>query len=119
MPEVALSYLAARGGELLSGTRLTFSYGRGFKEPRLEETFAGPPTSNPNPGLRPERSRSFQAGVQQNLFASKMVFTANYFNNLFHDQIAYPFDPSTFIGQYVNINESLAHGAEVQIPKPH
>jgi outer membrane receptor protein involved in Fe transport len=44
-----------------------------------------------------------------------MVFTANYFNNLFHDQIAFPFDPTTFIGQYLNINESLAHGAEVQL----
>jgi vitamin B12 transporter len=114
VPEVALSYLVARGTGLLSGTRLTFSYGKGFKEPRLEETFAGPPSSTPNPSLRPERSRSFQAGIQQKLFASKMVFTANYFNNLFHDQIAYPFDPTTFIGQYVNINESLAHGAEVQ-----
>jgi outer membrane cobalamin receptor len=115
VPQVAASYLAARGGELLSGTRLTFSYGKGFKEPRLEETFAGPPSAIANPGLRPERSRSFQTGVQQKLFASRMVFTANYFNNLFHDQIAFPFDPTTFIGQYLNINESLAHGAEVQL----
>ncbi len=115
VPEVAVSYLAIPGGELLSGTRFSFSCGKGFKEPRLEETFAGPPTSTPNPALRPERSRSLQAGIQQNLFSRKMVFTADYFNNVFHDQIAYPFDPTTFIGQYVNINESLAHGAEVQI----
>ena len=115
VPQAAISYLVARGGETLSGTRLNFSYGKGFKEPRLEETFAGPPDSTPNPGLKPERSRSFQTGIQQSLRASKVVFTANYFNNLFHDQIAYPFDPTTFIGQYVNINESLAHGAEVQI----
>lgn len=115
VPEVSASYLAVRGGEALSGTRLTFSYGKGFKEPRLEETFAGPPSSNPNPGLKPERSRSYQAGIQQNLFSHRMVFTADYFNNLFHDQIAYPFNPSTFIGQYVNINESLAHGAELQL----
>ena len=115
VPEVAASYLAAHGGELLSGTRLTFSYGKGFKEPRLEETFAGPPTSIPNPGLKPERSRSLQAGIQQSLFSRRTVFTADYFNNLFHDQIAYPFDPTTFLGRYVNINESLAHGAEVQI----
>jgi outer membrane cobalamin receptor len=115
IPAIALSFLAASGGELLSGTRLTFSYGKGFKEPRLEETFAGPPTANPNPGLKPERSRSFQTGVQQDFFTRRLAFTANYFNNLFHDQIAFPFDPTTFIGQYVNINESLAHGAEVQI----
>ncbi len=115
VPEVAVSYLAVRGREFLSGTRLTFSYGKGFKEPRLEETFAGPPTSIPNPSLRPERSRSYQTGIQQTLLAGKAVFTANYFNNQFRDQIAYPFDPTTFIGQYVNINKSLAHGAEVQL----
>ena len=115
VPQAAISYLVARGGDTLSGTRLNFSYGKGFKEPRLEETFAGPPSSTPNASLKPERSRSFQAGVQQKLFADKAVFTADYFNNLFHDQIAYPFDPNTFIGEYLNINESLAHGAEVQL----
>jgi len=115
VPQVAVSYVAVKGGELLSGTRFNFSFGKGYKEPRLEETFANLPTSNPNPGLRPEKSTSYQAGIQQTLSRGKAVFTANYFNNKFHDQIAYPFDPTTFIGQYVNINESMAHGAEVQI----
>ena len=114
VPQVGATYLLARGGQMLSGTRLVFSYAKGFKEPRLEETFAGRPSSMPNPGLRPERSRSFEAGIQQQLFSGKASVQANYFNNLFRDQIAYPFDPATFIGQYVNINKSLAHGAELQ-----
>lgn len=114
VPQVGGTYLLARGGQVLSGTRLVFSYARGFKEPRLEETFAGPPSSTPNPGLRPERSRSFDAGLQQQLFSGKASVQANYFNNIFRDQIAYPFDPATFIGQYVNINKSLAHGVEFQ-----
>lgn len=114
VPQVGGTYLLARGGRVLSGTRLVFSYAKGFKEPRLEETFAGRPSSTPNPGLRPERSRSFAAGVQQQLFNGKGSVQANYFNNLFRDQIAYPFDPATFIGRYVNINKSLAHGAEFQ-----
>ena len=115
VPQASASYLVWRGGQLLSGTRLNFAYGKGFKEPRLEESFAGPPNSTRNPGLRPEKSRSFQAGLSQRLFGDKAVFSANYFNNLFRDQIAYPFDPVTFIGQYENINKSLAHGAEVQL----
>ena len=115
VPQVNASYLAVRGGQVLSGTRLIFSYGTGFKEPRLEETYAGPPTSVRNPALKPERVRSFQAGLHQRLFVDRVAFTATYFNSLFHDQIAYPFDPSTFIGQYQNINKSLAHGAEVQL----
>ena len=68
---------------------MRFSYATGFKEPRLEETFAGPPYSIPNPGLKPERVRAFEAGIQQDFLHGKYVFNATYFNNLFHDQINY------------------------------
>ena len=116
VPRVALSYQALRGNETFSGTRLRFSYATGFKEPRLEETFAGPPFSNPNPALKPERVRAFEAGIQQNFFNSRYVLNATYFNNLFHDQINYVIvDPNNFIGQYVNVNQALAHGAEVEL----
>ena len=67
VPRVALTLLALRGGEVFSGTRLRFSYATGFKEPRLEETFAGPPFSIPNTTLKPERNRAFEAGLLQNL----------------------------------------------------
>src|SRR4029077_15272433 len=67
VPRVALMWQALRGGETFSGTRFRFSYATGFKEPRLEETYAGPPFTNPNPTLKPERSRSLEAGLQQDL----------------------------------------------------
>ena len=113
LPRIALTFLALRGGHLLSGTRLRFSYATGFKEPRLEETFAGPPFSNPNPSLKPERTRAFEAGFLQSLFAGRYSLTATYFNNLFHDRIDYLTDPTTFIGQYNNFDKSFAQGAEV------
>ena len=113
VPRVALAWQALRGGQHFSGTRLRFAYATGFKEPRLEETFAGPPFTQPNPALKPERSRSFEAGLQQNFVQGKYVFTTTYFNNLFHDQINYvTVDPVNFIGQYVNVNRALAHGVE-------
>jgi outer membrane cobalamin receptor len=116
VPRVALTLLARRGGEILSATRLRFSYATGFKEPRLEETFAGPPYSVPNPGLRPERVRAFEAGVQQNFQREKYVFNATYFNNLFHDQINYEtVNPATFVGEYFNVNQAFAQGAEVEL----
>ena len=116
VPRVAVTLLALRGGEVVSGTRLRFSYATGFKEPRLEETFAGPPFSFKNPGLKPERVRAFEAGVQQDLFRGKYVLSATYFNNLFHDQINYQeIDLVNFIGQYGNINRSFAQGAEVEL----
>jgi vitamin B12 transporter len=114
VPRVALTFLAFRGGNVLSGTRLHFSYAEGFKEPRLEETFAGPPYSVPNPGLKPERTRAFEAGFQQGLFQNRYSLAATYFNNLFFDRIDYATNPVTFIGQYVNVDKSFAQGAEVE-----
>ena len=119
VPRIALMWQALRGGNFLSGTRLRFSYATGFKEPRLEETFNGIPQNPfnlPNTALKPERSRSFEAGVQQSLFHDRAVLNATYFNNLFHDQINYvEVDPKNFVGQYVNVNKSLAHGAEFNL----
>jgi outer membrane receptor protein involved in Fe transport len=116
VPRVALTLLARRGGETLSATRLRFSYATGYKEPRLEETFAGPPYSIPNPGLKPERVRAFEAGIQQDFVRGKYVFNATYFNNLFHDQINYEtVNPATFVGEYFNVNQSFAQGAEAEL----
>ena len=119
VPRVALTWQALHGGDILSGTRLRFSYATAFKEPRLEETFNGIPP-NPfniaNPGLKPEHTRAFEAGIQQDLWHGKYVFTATYFNNLFHDQINYvTVDFVNFVGEYSNVNKALAHGAEVGI----
>ena len=36
------------------------------------------------------------------------------FRNLFHDRIDYATNPMTFVGQYVNVDESIAHGAELE-----
>ena len=116
VPRVALTYLALRGGQTFSGTRLRFSYSTGFKEPGLEQTFAGPPFFVANPGLKPERNRAFEGGIQQNFFAGRYSLAATYFNNHFTDQIEYgTADPVTFQGQYFNVNQAIAHGAEVEL----
>jgi vitamin B12 transporter len=118
IPRIALTLLAIRGHETFSGTRLHFSYSTGFKEPRLEESFNGIP-ENPyniaNPGLKPERVRAFEAGFQQGFFSNKYELIATYFNNLFRDQINYVVtnNPPNYPGEYVNVNEAFAHGAEV------
>jgi len=116
VPRVALTLLARRGGEVLSNTRLRFSYSTGFKDPRLEETFAGLPFSFPNPGLKPERVRAFEAGFVQDFFNGRYVLNATYFNNLFHDQINYEtVNPTNFQGEYFNVNQAFAQGAEVEL----
>jgi vitamin B12 transporter len=115
VPRVALTLLALRGGEFFSGTRLRFSYATGFMEPALYQTFAGAPYYVPNPGLLPERTRAFEAGFQQKLFAGRWSLDATYFNNLFHDQIEYGTNQAGTLGQFFNVQQSLAHGAEVQL----
>jgi vitamin B12 transporter len=116
VPRVALTLLALRGGHVLSGTRLRFSYATGIKEPTFAESFGnggGFPTL-PNPSLRPEETRAFEAGFEQRL-TNNYAFSAIYFNNFFRDRVDFNLDQSCFCqGQYININEALAHGAELK-----
>jgi vitamin B12 transporter len=122
VPRVALTLLALRGGEFFSGTRLRFSYATAYMEPDFTETFAGLPYYVPNPGLLPERTRAFEAGIQQNLVKGRWVVNATYFNNLFHDQIEYGTNttgydgyPPYTLGQFFNVQESFAQGAEFEV----
>jgi outer membrane cobalamin receptor len=115
VPRVALGFQALRGGHILSGTRLNFSYATGIKEPRFEETFVSSAFQLPNLNLKAERNTALEAGFRQNLL-TRFVLVANYYHNLFHDQIAFvTVNPMTFQGTYVNLQKSLAHGAEVEM----
>jgi vitamin B12 transporter len=120
VPRVALSLLALRGGEVFSGTRLTVvPYSEGIKAPTFEESFgiagAGGSIVIPNPGLRPEQLRTFEAGVQQSFFGGRHTLRGVYFHNRFRDLIVFSvLGPPTFESQFVNLNRSLAHGAEIE-----
>ncbi|MGC2184667.1 MAG: TonB-dependent receptor [Terriglobales bacterium] len=122
VPRVALGFTALRGGNFFSGTRFRFSYATGIKEPSFAQSFGNgggfPVIANPD--LQPEKARSFEAGVEQR-FSRNYSLTATYFNGLFRDKIDFNFltgtacpPPSVFCGQYVNVNEALAHGAEME-----
>ncbi len=114
VPRVAGTYLLMRGGDVFSGTRLRFAYGTGIKEPRFEESFGvGGFGIIPNANLRAEENRSLEGGFQQSFFGDRLSFQATYFNNLFRRQIEFNFLGT--VGQYVNVNESLAHGAELEL----
>jgi len=128
VPRATLTLLAVRGGELFSGTRLRFGYAEGIKEPSFAESFGngGGFPVQPNPLLRPEETRSLEAGFEQR-FQRHYAFSATYFNNLFREKIDFNFLTAphcppgiSFCGQYVNVNEALAHGAEVAFQaRPH
>jgi vitamin B12 transporter len=122
VPRFVLMLQALKGGDIFSGTRLRFSYATGYMEPDFTETFAGLPYYVPNKGLLPERTRGFEAGLQQAFLAGRWSLNATYFNNLFHDQIEYgtntePYagNPPGTLGQFFNVQQSFAQGAEVQL----
>lgn len=116
VPRISVSFLARPGGEHLSGTRLRFAYGEGIKAPTFEESFGftGTFPADPNPQLKPEQSRSLEAGFQQEFAGGRFALAGTYFHNLFRNQIAFSFNPMTFTNIFVNVNESFAHGAELE-----
>jgi len=116
VPRVALSLLALKGGNVFSGTRLRFSYATGIKEARFEEAYANGQGIIPNPNLKAEENRAFETGFDQGFLGNRFTLSGLYFNNGFRNQINFVIvDPKTFTGQYQNINQSIAHGAEARV----
>ena len=91
VPRVGLAFAARYGHDFWGATRLRFSYGRGIKEPRLDQTFGTDPCFPGNPGLRPERSRTYDVGVEQRLASDRVRVSADYFDNRFRDVVSFTF----------------------------
>jgi outer membrane cobalamin receptor len=117
VPRIAATFDLLSGGGWFSGTRLRASYATGIKEPKFEESFGitGIFRDNPNPDLKPEENRSFEAGIEQAFFGRRYSLSAVYFHQSFRNQIELSTDPSTFVGTFINVNRSLAHGAEIEL----
>lgn len=90
-------------------TRLRASVGSAFKAPYFSENFARTPFEIGNPHLNPERSRSWEIGVERELAGGKVVLGATWFDQRFRDFIQYSFlsTPS-----YSNIGRATAKGLE-------
>lgn len=70
-------------------TRARVSYGQGIEEPTILESFNTDPCSLGNPNLRPQRSRTFNVGVDQYLADDRFRISATYFADRFRDLIAF------------------------------
>ena len=69
VPRVAVA-VRRRGG--VDATTLRASAGAGIKEPSFFESFGESFFAQGNPDLKPERSRTFDVGLEQRLFASRL-----------------------------------------------
>jgi outer membrane cobalamin receptor len=122
-PKIALSYVARRHQDTTFGvTKFKASFGTGIKEPTLTEAFSPSPFFLGNPGLKPERAVSFDAGVSQELFNRRASVEFVYFDNHFRDQIIFLFDPATFgpvkladgkLTNFINLERATARGVEL------
>ena len=97
-----------------SRTRLRASVGRAIKEPTFFENFAtGFAVGNPN--LDPERSFSWEAGVDQGLFSEVVTASATFFGQSFDDLIQYTSSPNAGDPNFFNVAAATARGIEVDL----
>ncbi len=113
VPRVAV---AVRVRDGVDATTLRASAGAGIKEPNFFETFGTSFFAQGNPDLKPERSRTFDAGLEQRLLDGRFRAEATFFHHRYLDQIAFTtVDFETFQGSYVNLAETRAQGLELAV----
>ncbi len=102
-PKIALAYVLA------PGTRLHGSFGTGIRPPTgFDIAFTD------NPRLKPERTASFDAGIEQRLFRNHVSLDATYFYNRYYDLIVALGGSLARLSNYRsdNLSNSRAQGAE-------
>jgi outer membrane cobalamin receptor len=113
VPRAAVAW-RVRGGR--EATTLRASAGAGIKEPSFFHSFGVSFFALGNPDLKPERSRTFDAGIEQRLFTGRVRAEATAFHHDYRDQIAYHVvDFTTFQGTFVNLGQTRARGVELSL----
>jgi vitamin B12 transporter len=139
-PRVSLAYYLRKttNAGILGETKLKFNFGKGIKEASTLQQ-AGALITILTPAqiqhygvgpIGPERSRTFDFGVEQRLFNGRSIFSLTFFDNNFYNLIAFlnpgelisigvPPDvannlPSDQFGAYVNATSEWAKGFEVE-----
>ena len=108
------TYRAGLAYLLPGGTRLRASLGRAFKAPTFCEQFCDAPFIVGDSTLRPERSNSWEVGVEQRL-VSQVSLWATYFNQRFRDMIVYDGSGSQGTPTYGNGAAARARGIETGV----
>lgn len=100
--KAALAYLYEE-----TGTKVRGSYGTGFRAPSLYQLYS--PYGDPN--LKPEESKGFDAGIDQELFEAKVALSATYFQNRIDDAIDWNWNT----WKYYNVGKVESKGWETSV----
>jgi outer membrane cobalamin receptor len=111
-PRVSVAYMLREGatGNWLGAARLHSSFGTGIRAANgFELAFTN------NPRLKPEKSVSFDSGVEQRFFSNRAVLDATYFYNRFEDQIVVLGGSLTNLSTFTsaNLGNARARGMEM------
>jgi vitamin B12 transporter len=97
-------------------TKIRGAWAKGFRAPTINDLFFPdttggfcPPFSNPR--LQPERSKSWEAGIDQRLWDKRVRFGATYFRNSFEDLITFV-SVGAFCDQAANVGRAHTEGVE-------
>ncbi|HEU4996597.1 MAG TPA: TonB-dependent receptor [Gemmatimonadaceae bacterium] len=97
----------------LADTRLRATAGTAFREPTFTENYAsGFVTGNPN--LAPERTRSFDVGVEQGFLEGRVQASVTAFAQRFRNMIDYTGDTTSCGFSYCNVAEATSNGVELE-----
>ena len=106
------SVRGALGFAITAATSVRVSGGTAFKEPQFPEITGGC-CALPNAELDPERSRSWEVGVEQRFRGDAFAVSGTVFDQRFRDLIIYaPIDVAEF--QYRNARSAKARGWELE-----
>ena len=109
------TYRLSAGYRVGAGASVHASFGNAFKEPTVDQIASTSPFARGNPNLRPERARSWELGVSQELLAGALSVSATYFNQRFRDVIQYdPAPPADGDPNYINVGAARANGVEIE-----
>ncbi len=114
-PRLSVAFMAREGtaGNQFGATRLHASFGTGIRAANgFELAF-----NNNNPNLKPEKSVSFDSGVEQRFFSDRAVLDATYFYNRFEDQIVVLGGSLTNLSTFTsaNLGNARAQGMEFSL----
>ena len=98
----------------LRGTRLRATAGTGFREPTFIENYSTG-FSIGNPSLKPEHSRSWELGVEQQLGGGATTLSATFFDQRFVDMIDYNPGAPSGAPNYYNVAAADANGVELGV----
>jgi vitamin B12 transporter len=109
------TYRVGASTPLSTSLRLRSAISTAFNAPAFEQIRPTLYTIG-SPGLKPERSRSFELGLEQDVVAGVLHFSASYFNQTFTDLIQYVSGgPPNYLGSYANLAEARTRGYEGEI----